>query len=77
MQFARAFLAAGASTLVVSDWNVSSKATARLMVDFHRGLLDGTPAAESLRRAQLKLTRDANYRHPFYWAAFSVVGSGW
>jgi CHAT domain-containing protein/tetratricopeptide (TPR) repeat protein len=72
-----AFLAAGVPTLVVSDWDVPSAATARLMVDFHRRLLSGTPPAEALRQAEMQLMRDARYRHPFYWAAFTVVGAGW
>ena len=32
--------------------------------------------AESLRQAALKLLRSSEYRHPFYWAGFVVVGDG-
>lgn len=71
-----AFQAAGVPTLVVSQWRADSKATASLMVDFHRRLVAGDAPAEALREAQLALRRDRRYRHPFYWAPFVVVGSG-
>jgi CHAT domain-containing protein len=32
--------------------------------------------AEALRQAALKLLRGRQYSHPFYWAAFVVVGDG-
>lgn len=77
-----ALFVAGAPTTVVSGWKVSSEGTAELMVDFHRHLkgAGGAPpvtTAEALRRAALKLMRSGGaYRHPFYWAAFAVVGDG-
>ena len=76
-----AFFIAGASTTVVSQWQVDSASTARLMVDFHRELqgANNKPAvskAEALRRAALKLMSDPKYRHPFFWSGFVVVGNG-
>jgi CHAT domain-containing protein/predicted negative regulator of RcsB-dependent stress response len=70
-----AFLAAGCPTTVVSQWKAESRATARLMIDFHRHLLAGDPAPEALRKAQLALRRDPRYANPFYWAPFIVLGS--
>lgn len=72
-----AFLAAGVPTLVVSDWKTDSRATARLMVRFHHELLAGHAPVEALRRAELALAADPLYSHPYYWAAFAVVGEGW
>jgi CHAT domain-containing protein/TPR repeat protein len=76
-----AFFIAGASTTVVSQWQVDSASTARLMVGFHRELQGASnkPAvskAEALRRAALKLMADPKYRHPFFWSGFVVVGNG-
>jgi CHAT domain-containing protein/tetratricopeptide (TPR) repeat protein len=76
-----AFFIAGASTTVVSQWQVDSASTSRLMVDFHRELqtTDKHPAAskaEALRRAALRLMTDPKYRHPFFWSGFVVVGNG-
>jgi CHAT domain-containing protein len=32
--------------------------------------------AEALQRAALKLLQDRQYRHPFYWAGFILIGDG-
>jgi CHAT domain-containing protein len=71
-----ALMAAGARESVLSAWNVDSAATASLMDAFHRHLLQSPsrPAAEALRRAQLELLRRPEYSHPYYWAAFQVIG---
>lgn len=71
-----AFSAAGCPTTVVSQWRTESKATAKLMVELHRRLRAGDSIAEALRSAQLALRRTSEYRHPFYWAPFVVIGAG-
>ncbi|HYC88177.1 MAG TPA: CHAT domain-containing protein [Thermoanaerobaculia bacterium] len=69
---------AGARTSVASLWKVASKSTSTLMVDFHRELHDGNtralPKASALRRAKLRMLRDPEHRHPFYWAPFVTIG---
>ena len=77
------FFVAGAPTTVVSQWKVDSASTTGLMLEFHRRLLTGgTPdtahvsTADALRQAALTLLRSPQYRHPFYWAGFVVVGDG-
>jgi CHAT domain-containing protein len=70
-----AFAIAGCPTTVVSQWQAQSKATAELMIDFHRRLLAGDDAATALRRAELALRRKPEYRHPLYWAPFVVIGN--
>jgi CHAT domain-containing protein/tetratricopeptide (TPR) repeat protein len=72
-----AFLAAGAQNAVVSQWNVDSAATEKLMVSFHQHLAAGAAPASALRRAELALRADPAFAHPFYWAPFVVIGSGW
>ena len=52
-----------------------SAPTATVMIDFHRHLIRENDPAESLRQAELALARDPRYRHPFYWAAFVVMGA--
>jgi CHAT domain-containing protein/tetratricopeptide (TPR) repeat protein len=71
-----AFFAAGCPTTVVSQWNAESRATAKLMTEFHRRLLAGQASADALRDAQLAVRQIAKYSHPFYWAPFVVIGSG-
>ena len=68
----RAFLYAGTPTVVVSQWNVSDRATSQLMDLFYAELGRGTSKAQALRAAALAVRRQ--FPHPAYWAAFEVVG---
>jgi CHAT domain-containing protein len=72
----RAFLAAGATSLVMSLWPVEDSATNELMKLFYQYLLKGESKVEALRAAQSRLLGDAesNYTHPYFWAAFRLVG---
>jgi CHAT domain-containing protein len=71
----RAFLHAGARTLVVSHWNVSDGSTARLMESFYRHLTTGHSNAAALRQSKLQMLNGGEYtRHPYYWAPFVMVG---
>lgn len=68
------FLAAGAHTVVASQWRVDSASTTQLMIAFHRKLHEGMSKAQALRAAELELARSPSYRHPFYWAGFVLLG---
>jgi CHAT domain-containing protein len=79
-----ALFVAGCPTSVVSQWNVESNSTAKLMIEFHRALLAVNKdsqhvhgSAEALRAAVLKMHKIPNYSHPVFWAGFIVIGSGW
>lgn len=73
----RGFMYAGAARVVVSLWSINDRATADLMANFYRTLLQPerttTPAA-ALRAAQLALWRNPRWRAPYYWAAFMLQG---
>jgi CHAT domain-containing protein len=73
---ARPFLAAGVPAVVASLWNVGDRATAPLLVAFHRRLRDGRDPLSALRAAQLELLRGPApaLRSPASWAAFEVFG---
>ena len=75
---ADAFFHAGARTLVASHWQVPSAATAQLMTSFFDkvGPKLSNGLADSLREAQLGLAGQAQTAHPFYWAAFTILGDG-
>jgi CHAT domain-containing protein len=75
---ADAFFHAGARTLVASHWQVPSAATAQLMTGFFDkvGPKLSNGLADSLREAQLGLAGQAQTAHPFYWAAFTILGDG-
>jgi len=72
----RAFLYAGADSVVVSLWNVNDIATATLMKAFYKNLKQGLSKDDALRQAKLELIRGRQpaWRHPYYWAAFVLVG---
>lgn len=70
-----AFLATGGRSVVAAQWAVEEKATADLMLNFHRALNEnGQESASALRTAQIEaLKRHAPFNHPFYWSAFVLV----
>jgi CHAT domain-containing protein len=68
----RAFVLAGAKTLVMSLWKVPDEQTRELICDFYRRLLAGRGRAAALREAQLAM-KD-KYSDPFYWGAFICQG---
>jgi CHAT domain-containing protein len=74
----RAFLYAGARTLVTSLFQVPDKETRELMGQFHRGLKSGQGKLASLHEAQLTMIRERRKNgaaaHPFFWAGFVLVG---
>jgi CHAT domain-containing protein/Tfp pilus assembly protein PilF len=69
----RAFVIAGAQTLIMSLWKVSDQQTNELMVDLYHRLLSGKPRAEALREAQLAMKE--KYSDPYYWGAFICQGN--
>jgi CHAT domain-containing protein len=75
--FSRAFLYAGADSLLMSLWRVEDQATAHLMDRFYQSLLDDERKAAALRQSQLALLRGNKgyrYRHPYFWAPFVLIG---
>lgn len=72
--FRRAFMLAGAQTLVTSLWKVSDRKTAGLMASYYEKLLAGRGRAEAMREVRLEMLHDEQTSHPHDWAAFVVVG---
>ena len=75
----RAFLVAGAETLVTSLWRVHDEATGELMTMYYRKLLDKKNPGDrrgALVEAMSELRRgpDGTRAHPYYWAPFLVIG---
>jgi CHAT domain-containing protein len=78
----RAFLHAGARSVVAALWEVSGRETADLMADLYAGLAaDSDPdrrhALAEAKRRQIAREGDgtADPAHPFFWAAFVLVGA--
>ena len=71
----RAFMYAGAPSVMASLWTISDRSTAELMTRFYQGMLVGklSPAA-ALRDAQISMWKDSRWTRPYYWAAFTLQG---
>ncbi len=69
----RAFLSAGAQSLLMSLWRVEDQSTQQLMLQFYEQLRQGQTATAALRSAQCALLRTG--LHPYFWAAFEMIGA--
>jgi CHAT domain-containing protein len=66
----------GARSTLASLWTVSDESTADLIGVFYDKLLTvGVSKAEALRLAQLDLLKKSEFKHPYYWAAFILIGN--
>lgn len=70
------FVRAGVSRVIASRWNVDSAFTQQFMTTFYAQLLGGSSVEASIFQAQNALRRQSANAHPFYWASFTVFGSG-
>jgi hypothetical protein len=65
-------VAAGARSVVATQWRVGDRSTVRLVEDLYDGLARGRPVAAALRDAKLAALRRG--APPGEWAGFTVVG---
>ncbi|MBY0496963.1 MAG: CHAT domain-containing protein [Cyanobacteria bacterium] len=87
--FARAFLYAGAASMIASTWEVADQPADRLLPEFYRAWFNGASKAVALRQAQLGLLADLRNgrvrvataigpvpvpEHPVFWAGFILYG---
>ena len=70
----RAFVLAGAESLLMSLWPVSDTWTERQMRSYYQNLKLGKGRGESLRLVQLGMLARNPRLHPFYWANFIQSG---
>jgi CHAT domain-containing protein/Tfp pilus assembly protein PilF len=73
MGLSRAFLYAGAESVVTSLWGINDKATSVFMKHFYESLSRGMSKEESLQKSKLEMI-ESRYKHPFYWAPFVLNG---
>ena len=70
----RAFVLAGAETLVMSLWPVSDYMTRDVMVGYYARLREGAGRGDALRQAKVEIFKRRSRRHPYYWASFIQSG---
>ena len=71
---ARAFMGAGARSVLVSLWAIDDEATLEFMRSFYHHLLKGRSASESLNLAMKSLRESDKYSDVKYWAPFVLIG---
>jgi CHAT domain-containing protein len=70
----RAFVLAGAQSLVMSLWPVSDYVARDTMVAYYAALRAGLGRGDALRQVKLAMLQRASRRHPYYWAGFIQSG---
>jgi CHAT domain-containing protein len=89
VSFPRAFLSAGAMSVISPLWLVEDRATAKFVALFYEELAEGATSvgarptawsepnrlAISLNEAQRRLKAQPSTSHPFFWAGFTLTGS--
>ncbi|MEZ4746433.1 MAG: CHAT domain-containing protein [Calditrichia bacterium] len=71
--FTRAFLAAGARSLLVSLWQVDDESTKELMIHFYTEYLRHGNKALALQNAMIETRK--KFPDPKDWAAFTLIGT--
>ena len=70
---ARAFLASGARSVLVTLWAIEDEATEQFITRFYRHLVDGFSASECLHQA-MKWLRNNGFTKVSQWAPFMLIG---
>lgn len=67
----------GARSTLATLWAVNDQSTAQLMTVLYENLKisGGQSRGEALRQAQMKLLQSTEYRHPYYWSPFVLIGN--
>ena len=71
---ARAFLFAGARSVLSTLWAIDDQATMMFMKSIYQQLASGESASGALQRAMKCLRNSQDYSAPKYWAPFVLMG---
>ena len=71
---ARAFMGAGARSVLVSLWAIDDEATLEFMKSFYHNLVKERSASESLNHAMKCLRESEKFSDVKYWAPFTLIG---
>jgi CHAT domain-containing protein len=70
---ASGFLQNGVKSVVATLWKVDDEATSLLMADFYKNIKT-MDSVDALRSAQITLSQNPKFVHPYYWAAVVLLG---
>ena len=71
---ARAFVGAGARSVLVSLWAIDDKATLEFMKNFYQHLMVGKSASEALNRTMNCMRESTEFSDVTHWAPFVLIG---
>ena len=71
---ARAFLGAGARSVLASLWAIDDDATLEFMMRFYENLVKGQSASKSLNMAMKSMRESEKFSAVKYWAPFVLIG---
>ena len=67
---------AGARSVIASLWTLDDTSSVELTRQFYKSFIQSKiTKAEALRRAQISLLANPQYKHPRYWATYVFVGN--
>lgn len=69
----RGLLFAGASSALLTLWDVQDRSTLEFMTHFYKFLVAGANKADAVQQA-MQAVRNS-FPHPYYWAPFTLVGN--
>ncbi len=73
MGLTRAFLHAGARSLLTTLWKVHPDTTSELVEHFYTLLRQGKGRAKAIQLAQAEVMKE--HEDPYYWAPFALIGN--
>ena len=71
---ARAFLAAGARSVLISLWAIDDEATMVFMKRFYQHLKEGKTASAAIHQTMKSLRESEKFSEMRYWAPFQLIG---
>ena len=71
---ARAFLGAGARSVLAALWAINDEATLEFMKSFYQHLEKGESASKAINQARKYLKESKNYSDVKHWAPFMLIG---
>ncbi|MEQ8537392.1 MAG: CHAT domain-containing protein [Coleofasciculus sp. D1-CHI-01] len=69
---------AGARSTIATLWEVNDKSTTAFIQLLYQQLTNSTEPmskAEAIQQVQKKFLKNPNYKHPYYWAPFVLIGN--
>jgi CHAT domain-containing protein len=73
-RFLYPFLQAGVPQIILTRWDINSPTALMFMDTFYRHLLAGENSRDSIRKASAALWQRESTSHPYYWAAYKLIG---